>query len=57
VGNAIGVLLFVDEGYLSQVEVYANEDPAHWGGIPASGEVKLSEWEETAPGSYRLANP
>ena len=33
-GNAVGVILFVKDGYLHNVEVYSNEEHSHFAGIP-----------------------
>ena len=56
-GNSIGVLLFVKEGYLSQVEVYSNEG-SKFEGTPDPDALKLSEWSvRDKNGSKRLLNP
>ena len=56
-GNYIGVLLFVDDGYLSQVEVFNWADSA-FAGIPEPDALKLSEWSTPdAEGRRRLLNP
>jgi hypothetical protein len=52
-GNFVGILLFVEDGYLSEVEVYGYEDFA-WAGLPLLDTVKLDDWVEVAPGSFRL---
>lgn len=46
-GNVVGVLLFVDDGYLSEVEVYDMmcEDKG-FAGLPHADELTLSEWSE-----------
>ena len=42
-GNEVGVLLFADDGYLSDLEVYSmgGDD---FGGLPKPDSLKLSEW-------------
>ena len=56
-GNRVGVLLFVDEGYLSQVEVFSFGDD-RYAGLPHPSALKLSEWsEEDASGGRSLLNP
>ena len=46
-GNVVGVLLFVDSGYLSNVEVYDMmcEDKG-FAGLPDASGLTLSEWSE-----------
>jgi hypothetical protein len=53
-GNKIGILLFTDDGYLSQVEVFSVEGD-DFGGLPNPGALKLSEWSEGDLG--HLLNP
>jgi hypothetical protein len=48
-GNKVGVLLFTDNGYLSQVEVYSVEGD-DFGGLPNPDALKLSEWSEGSRG-------
>jgi len=55
-GNAVGVLLFVNDGYLSDVEVYSFE--GSFAGLPDTDALQLSEW--SAPdehGARHLTNP
>jgi hypothetical protein len=56
-GNLVGVLLFVDEGYLSDVEVYSR-DGGGFAGIPDPSMLKLSEWSVLDErGMRHLLNP
>jgi hypothetical protein len=56
-GTEIGVLLFVDDGYLSDVEIY-NFDDRGFAGLPDPAALKLSEWSERdESGSRHLLNP
>lgn len=52
-GNPVGILLFVDDGYLREVEVYGYED-FDWTGLPVIESVELADWVEVAPGTFRL---
>jgi hypothetical protein len=57
-GNLVGVLLFVDDGYLSDVEVYSVDGSDC--GLPDPGALKLSEWSEWSElggGTSHLLNP
>ena len=44
-GNQVGVLLFVDDGYLSEVEVYSIAGD-RFGGVPDPRRLRISEWSE-----------
>ncbi len=56
-GNLVGVLLFVDDGYLSEVEVF-NYEGSDFAGLPDPSALKLSEWSEaTDAGVRHLLNP
>jgi hypothetical protein len=56
-GNSIGVLLFVKDGYLDDVEIYSNEG-SNFAGLPVASALKLSEWSEPDPSGARyLTNP
>jgi len=56
-GNEIGVLLFVEHGYLAEVEVYSVRGDG-FGGLPRPVALKLSEWSEPDEhGTRRLQNP
>jgi hypothetical protein len=56
-GNAVGVLLFTEDGYLSQVEVYGVEGD-DFDGVPQPDSLKLSEWSEPNDrGGRHLMNP
>ena len=56
-GNEVGVLLFVDDGYLAEVEVYSfGED--EFAGLPDASALKLSEWSAPdSAGMRQLLNP
>jgi len=50
-------LLFVDDGYLSEVEVF-NYEGSDFAGLPDPSALKLSEWSEaTDAGVRHLLNP
>jgi hypothetical protein len=56
-GNAVGVLLFTEDGYLCQVEVYGVEG-SNFAGLPQPDSLKLSEWSvPNERGSRHLLNP
>jgi hypothetical protein len=56
-GNEVGVLLFIEEGYLAQVEVYSFVGDA-FSGLPQPDSLKLSEWSEPNESGVRhLLNP
>lgn len=56
-GNLVGVLLFVDDGYLSEVEVF-NYEGTDFAGLPDTSALKLSEWSEpNETGGRHLLNP
>lgn len=56
-GNSVGVLLFVNAGYLAGVEVYSNEGST-FAGLPEPTALKLSEWSEPDQHGVRhLTNP
>jgi hypothetical protein len=42
-GNEVGVLLFIEDGYLSEVEVYSTTGEG-FDGLPQPLALKLSEW-------------
>ena len=55
--NSIGVLLFVKDGYLDDVEISSNEGSS-FAGLPDPGALKLSEWSEPdGSGTRHLTNP
>jgi hypothetical protein len=55
-GNEIGVLLFTEDGYLFDVEIYGVGDD--FAGLPRPDSLKLSEWSERDDhGTRRLLNP
>jgi hypothetical protein len=57
-GNEIGVLLFVEDGYLFDVEVFSYEEPSAFAGLPDPSALKLSEWSTPDEGGARhLLNP
>ncbi len=54
-GNPIGVLLFTEDGYLAEVEVFGYTD--EFGGLPRAESLRLSEWSEPdAHGTRWLLN-
>ena len=56
-GNSIGVLLFVKDGYLDDVEIYSNEGST-FAGLPDPSALRLSEWSEPGrSGTRHLMNP
>jgi hypothetical protein len=56
-GNEVVVLLFTEDGYLSEVEVYSVEGD-DFGGLPQPDSLKLSEWSEpNESGVQHLLNP
>jgi len=56
-GNSIGVLLFVKDGYLDDVEIYSTEGSG-FAGLPDTSALKLSEWSEPDRSGIRyLTNP
>ena len=56
-GNEVGVLLFVKDGYLIDVEVYSSTSDG-FAGLPDANELKLSEWSEPDEQGVRwLQNP
>ena len=56
-GNEVGVLLFVDDGYLSGIEVYSATREG-FSGLPQPRALKLSEWTEPDErGTRWLKNP
>jgi hypothetical protein len=56
-GNEIGVLLWVDDGYLFDVEIFSYGG-AGFAGLPDPSTLKLSKWSEPDDaGSHHLLNP
>jgi hypothetical protein len=56
-GNSIGVLLFVKDGYLDDVEIFGYEGST-FAGLPVPSALKLSEWSEPdRSGTRYLTNP
>jgi hypothetical protein len=56
-GNPVGVLLFVDDGYLSEVEVYS-VDGSGFAGLPDASTLELSRWSKANnTGMRHLLNP
>lgn len=56
-GNSVGVLLFVQDGYLSEVEVFSFEG-SKFAGLPDPGNVRITQW--SAPdevGARYVLNP
>src|SRR5438874_11448319 len=55
--NSIGVLLFVKDGYLNDVEIYGHEGST-FAGLPDPSALKRSEWTEPdQSGTRYLTNP
>ena len=56
-GNHVGVLLFADDGYLAEVEIYSITG-AGFAGLPHADSLTLNEWSEpTERGTRHLLNP
>jgi hypothetical protein len=56
-GNSIGVLLFVKDGYLDDVEIFGYEGST-FAGLPVPSALKLSEWSKPdRSGTRYLTNP
>lgn len=56
-GHLVGVLLFVEEGYLSEIEIYGRALNDHSElELPAVAALKLSEWSNP-DGTGSLLNP
>jgi hypothetical protein len=56
-GNQVGVLLFVDDGYLAEVEVYSFDD-TDFAGLPDAAALRLSQWSAMNNAAARhLLNP
>jgi len=56
-GNFIGVLLWVRDGYLSEVEVFGYE-ASEFAGLPNPGALSFSQWSEPdESGARSLLNP
>jgi hypothetical protein len=56
-GNEIGALLFVDDGYLSEVEICSFGGDS-FAGLPSPDALKLSEWSaDDGSGTRHLLNP
>ena len=57
-GNLVGVLLFVDNGYLSNLEVFSAGARHEFAGVPDPAELTIDEWSEPDEGGSRyLLNP
>lgn len=57
-GNSIGVLLFVDDGYLSEVEIVSHKGVSTFAGLPEPAALKISKWSERdSRGRRHLLNP
>jgi len=56
-GNQVGVLLFVDDGYLFDLEIYSVTGDG-FAGLPKAEDLKLSErTEPNEHGARWLSNP
>jgi hypothetical protein len=57
-GNSVGVLLFVEDGYLSEVEIFNNGEFDGFDGLPQPRSLTLSEWSSPDENGVRsLTNP
>jgi len=57
-GNTVGVLLFTDDGYLDDVEIYSVDDNISFAGLPRPESLTLDEWSEPDENGTRwLLNP
>jgi len=59
-GHPVGVLLWVEDGYLADVEVFDYEgeyEDDTFSGVPDPTALKLSQWSEPRDGSRTLLNP
>jgi hypothetical protein len=57
-GNLVGVLLFVDDGYMTELEIFSPGGESTFAGLPDPRELTIDEWSEPAPGGTRyLLNP
>jgi hypothetical protein len=45
-GNLVGVLLFVDDGYMSNLEVYSASGESAFAGLPDPGDLTIDEWSQ-----------
>jgi hypothetical protein len=56
-GNEVGVLLFTEDGYLTEIEVYSSTGDG-FGGLPRPESLQLSEWSDPDESGARwLTNP
>ncbi len=57
-GNLVGVILFVDGGYMSQLEVFSHEGVSAFAGIPDPADLEIDHWSEPDEhGTQYLLNP
>jgi hypothetical protein len=59
-GKDVGILLWVEDGYLFDVEVFDYEgdyEDGTFSGVPDPTALKLSQWSEPKDGSRTLLNP
>lgn len=57
-GNMVGVILFVDDGYLSELEVFSHEERSEFAGLPDPAALQLDQWSEPDEhGTRWLLNP
>jgi hypothetical protein len=55
-GKLVGILLWVEDGYLFDVEVFDYKDGT-FSGVPKPTALKLSQWSEPEDGVKTLLNP
>ena len=55
-GKLVGILLWVEDGYLFDVEVFDYEEGT-FSGVPDPTALKLSQWSEPEDGVRTLLNP
>ena len=57
-GNPVGVLLFVDGGYMSNLEVFSAQGDSVFAGLPEPADLSIDEWSERDQDGVRyLRNP
>ena len=58
-GNLVGIILFVDDGYMSDVEVFSHEGTSIFEGVPDPAKLVILRWSEPDEhgGRYALNSP
>ena len=57
-GTLVGVLLFVDDGYMSNLEVFSAGGASTFAGVPEPAALTVDEWSEAdEQGAQYLLNP